>query len=140
MRMARPRAFEPVGDHKFRSRGRAPDVFDPLPSSLYVEAKRYRTSEGARAHIRDGLPQIHDTAGRLLGSPYEVDEVFYVTFRQGGPRYVLPAQLRGESYTVYPLLIDIAPLAVTGSRSRSRAIRISAEELEPLLQDPADST
>jgi len=121
---------------RMRVGGLEPDVFDPLPaSSLYVEAKRYATSNGARAHIRAGLPQIHDTAGRLRGGPYEVDEVFYVVFRQGGPRYVLPDSVRGEDYVVYPVLIDVAPLTVSGSRSGARAIRIDAAELEPLLRD-----
>jgi hypothetical protein len=119
---------------RMRVGGLEPDIFEPLPvSSLYVEAKRYSSSNGARRHIRDGLPQIHDTAGRLRGSAYEIDEVFYVVFRQGGPRYMLPSALQGEDYVVYPLLIDIAPLEQSGSRSRTRAVRMDASELEPRL-------
>jgi hypothetical protein len=72
---------------RIRTGGLEPDVFDPLPpSSLYVEAKRYRSSSGARRHILAGLPQIHDTAGRLRGSAYQIEEVFYFIFREGGPR------------------------------------------------------
>jgi hypothetical protein len=71
----------------------------------------------------------------LRGSPYEVDEVFYVVFRQSGPRYILPESVRGEDYVVFPLLIDIAPLVQSGSRSRTRPIRIEPDELEPLLRD-----
>ena len=126
---------------RMRVGGLEPDVFDPLPaSSLYVEAKRYASSKGARTHIRAGLPQIHDTAGRLRGSRYAVEEVFYVIFRQGGPRYVLPDRLSGEDYVVYPILIDIAPLAMSGSRSDARATRIDATELEPLLHDDEEDS
>lgn len=113
-----------------------PDVFDPsVASALYVEAKRYKTGSNARKHIISGLSQVHDTAGRMRGTPYAVDEVFYVVFRQGGPRYELPAQVQGEGYVVYPMLVDIAPTAESGSRNRERPRRIDASELEPLLHD-----
>jgi hypothetical protein len=55
-----------------------------------------------------------------------------VIFRESGPRYVLPEAIPGEGWTVFPLLIDIADLAETGSRQRDRPVTIPAEELQPI--------
>jgi hypothetical protein len=72
--------------------------------------------------------QLHDTVMRLKGTPYEVREAFYVVFREAGPRYVLPESVHGEGWTVFPVLIDIAPLSESGSRQAYQPRVISEEE------------
>jgi hypothetical protein len=117
---------------KPRTGGLEPDVLDPsFRPTLYVEAKRYRASRHARSHIRRGVQQVQDTAARLHGTPYEIHEVFLVVFREGGPRYVLPEMITGDAWTIYPLLIDIAPSEQTGSRQRERVISIPLDDLAP---------
>lgn len=91
-----------------------PDLLDP--SRLYVEAKRYNGS-GKRAIVQ-GYWELHDGVMRLQGTKYAVSEVFYVVFREGGRRYVLPPEIKGESFTTFPCLIDIASTAESGSRQR----------------------
>lgn len=73
----------------------------------------------------------------LRGTPYDVHEAFYVVFRRGGPRYVLPPAVRGEGWTAHLLLIDIAPAEKPGSRGATRPYVISAEELRPAGVPPA---
>lgn len=108
---------------KARAGGLEPDILDPsLTPTVYVEAKRYRSSSNARAHIRNGVMQVHDTVARLHGTPYEVREAFLLVFREAGPRYALPESIRGEAWTVYPILVDIAPAATSGSRQRERIV------------------
>lgn len=109
--------------------GLQPDLLDP--AKLYVEAKRYRDAQGSRDHIVRGMWQLHDTIARLKGTPHAVEEGFYVVFREAGPRYVLPASVAGEGWTVFPVLIDIAPLSASGSRQRQQPIEIPAAELAP---------
>ena len=114
---------------KARTGGLEPDILDPsLKPTVYVEAKRYRSSSHARGDIRNGVQQVHDTVARLLGTPYEVDEAFLVVFREAGPRYALPESIPGEAWTVYPVLIDIAPAESSGSRQRERVVVLSSDE------------
>lgn len=109
--------------------GLQPDLLDP--TKLYVEAKRYRAASGSRGHIVRGMWQVHDTVARLRGTPHSVNEAFYVVFREAGPRYVLPESVPGEGWTVFPVLVDIAPLTEAGSRQRVQPITISTEDLAP---------
>lgn len=109
--------------------GLEPDLLDP--ATLYVEAKRYRDASGARHHIVQGMWQVHDTIARLHGTPHAVKEAFYVVFREGGPRYLLPSSIFAEGYTVHTVLVDIAPLELAGSRQRQQPIFIPAEDLAP---------
>jgi hypothetical protein len=109
--------------------GLQPDLLDP--AKLYVEAKRYRGAHGSRDHIVQGMWQVHDTIARLKGTPHAVQEAFYVVFREAGPRYSLPASVAGEGYMVFTILVDIAPLALSGSRQRQQPILIPADQLAP---------
>jgi hypothetical protein len=75
------------------------------------------------------MHQLNGTVTTLRGTPYVVREAFYVVFRQSGPRYVLPDSIAGDGVTIFPILIDIAPSALSGSRERYAPRVISAEEL-----------
>lgn len=109
-----------------------PDLLDPTaPWTLYVEAKQYASSGGARRTIVHGMRQVWDTLSRLQGHPNRVREAFYVVFRRGGPRYVLPEELRSEGVTVYPVLVDIAEARESGSQQRNQPILIDAADLLP---------
>lgn len=72
-----------------------------------------------------------DTLSRLQSGPARVVEAFYVVFRRGGPRYVLPDELRSEGVTVYPVLVDIAETAKSGARQRHQPMRIDEAYLLP---------
>lgn len=106
--------------------GLQPDLLEP-----YVEAKRYKGGANDRRHIVQGMWQLHDTVSALRGTPREVAEAFFVVFREDGPRYVLPDTVRGEGWTVFLRLIDIAPAVASGSRQRHQPEAISLEELGP---------
>lgn len=109
-----------------------PDILDPSSRpNVYVEAKRYSGATGTSSIITRGIWQLHDTVMRLRGTPYEVDEAFYVVFRQGGPRYQLPETLLGEGWTTHVILVDIADTNVSGSRQRAPVICIPPNELLP---------
>lgn len=114
--------------------GLEPDLLDPLatPWGMYVEAKQYgRQGKSGRTTIRLAAQQVWDTVGRLNGAGYPVSEAFLVVFRLGGPRYVLPDYVDSEGVTLWPLLVDIAPASESGSRQRSRPLRIDDAELLP---------
>jgi hypothetical protein len=66
---------------------------------------------------------------RLQGTKYAVREVFYVVFRESGPRYVLPREVPGEGFITFPILIDIAPASESGSRQKYAPILIPIDEL-----------
>jgi hypothetical protein len=103
-----------------------PDLLDPaLSPAFYVEAKQY--SGSAHDALKRGLWQVHDTLATLRATQYEVREGFYVVFRRAGPRYILPAQVPGEGWAVYPVLVDIAE--DVGSRARQAPIEISLSEI-----------
>ncbi|WNG17930.1 hypothetical protein [Cystobacter fuscus] len=111
--------------------GLQPDLTDPsFRFNLYVEAKQYNV--GAKQYLIDGFHQLWDTVSGLKGTPYEVKEAFYVVFRRGGPRYILPDQpLPGEGWTAHLRLIDIAPTEERGSQGAKKPIVISEGELMP---------
>jgi hypothetical protein len=120
-----------------------PDLLDATtPWTLYVEAKQYSDARIGRQIIIKGIQQIWDTLGRLQSYPHPVREAFYVVFRRGGARIVLPEEVRAEGTSVYPMLIDIAPANETGSRQRNKAVSIAREELMPRVsqRDPNVST
>lgn len=111
--------------------GLQPDLTDPSSKfNLYVEAKQYAGS--AKEYLIHGVHQLWDTVSGLKGTPYEVNEAFYIVFRRGGPRYILPEQpLLGEGWTAHLRLIDIAPPQERGSRATQKPIVISADEITP---------
>lgn len=111
-----------------KAAGLEPDLLDPSTRfNLYVEAKQY--SQAKKPYIIQGVAQMIDTIGRLHGTPYEVKEGFYVVYRLGGPRYVLPKVLNIGEWTIYPVLIDIAGSKVSGSRQRNKPVLISEQDL-----------
>jgi hypothetical protein len=111
--------------------GLQPDLLDPTTGwTFYAEAKQYADGK-ARSYLVKGVHQVWDTLGRLRGTPYEVHEAFYVVFRRGGPRFVLPPELRSEGATVFPVLIDIAEASKSGSRQKAQPVMIAEEELLP---------
>ena len=111
--------------------GLQPDLTDPsFKFNLYVEAKQYNAP--AKDYLVHGFHQLWDTVSGLKGTPYEVKEAFYVVFRCGGPRYVLPEQaLPGEGWTAHLRIIDIAPAKERGSQGAKKPIVISMDEFMP---------
>lgn len=113
-----------------RRGGLEPDVFDgSRVDPVYVEAKRYASGRRARQVIRRGFAQVCDTVGRLRGSPFEVKEAFFIIFREGGPRYLLPSVVSVEVCRIYPVLVDLGEAAATGSRQRHQPIEVRECEL-----------
>lgn len=114
-----------------------PDLFDAHSKwSFYVEAKQYRDSSPRTKLVR-GMHQVWDTLGQQRGTPYEVREAFYLIFRLGGPRVVMPNEVRSEGSTVYPVLIDIADAKAMGSRQKEQPIVIASQDLIPQIDAPA---
>lgn len=105
--------------------GLRPDLYQP--GSFYVEAKQYIDTSPKRYLLR-GIHQMYETMGRIRTSEYEVTEAFYVVFRRGGPLVEFGfEEIRFETWTLRPLLIDIAPATSSGSRAQP-PIRITEEE------------
>jgi hypothetical protein len=73
---------------------------------------------------------VHETMGRLRGSRYQVHEAFYVVFRLGGLRVDFPKTVSCGDWTLYPILIDLAPASDSGSRAKAPIV-ITADELHP---------
>jgi hypothetical protein len=107
--------------------GLRPDILASEDWTFYIESKQYGERDGRRT-IREGAFQIWDTAGVLRAAGLR--EVYWLVFRRGGPRYVLPRELRADGLVVYPVHIDIAPSNQRGSRA-TRPVEIPAEELLP---------
>jgi hypothetical protein len=93
---------------------------------LIVEAKRY--SEDARMELVTGVRELRDHALRLAGTTHFVREAFYVVFREGGPLYQLPEEIRFTGLTIVPVVIDIGANDEAGSRQPRKVIPISDEE------------
>jgi hypothetical protein len=112
------------------SGGLKPDLLDTrTPWTFYLESKQYGDAAGARKAVRGGAKQVWDTALHLksLG----VTEVFWLVFRRGGPLCLVPEELRAEGLVVFPILIDIAPTAESGSRQKEKPISFTATDLAP---------
>lgn len=108
-----------------------PDVFDPsLKPNVWVEAKQY-AGGNPKGRIVEWAAQTFNTVRRHIGTAYDVREVFFVIFRRGGRDVDLPLSYRAEQFTVYPLLVDVAPPELSGSRQREQAVMVSSEELAP---------
>jgi len=117
--------------------GLQPDVIDPsVESNLYVEVKQYKTAN--RSYVIKGARQVWETAHQMRGTPYESMEAFYVVFSRGGPLYEFPSQVTGQhgTWTMHPIMIDIAPREVRGSRTQQPPERISTADLLPGLEEP----
>ena len=142
-------------DHGLRPLTRAtvgrliPDAFDPSPRAFanhresmtepafYVEAKQYVDVKGARKAIRDGSRQVWNTADRIR-KRYALDEAFLVFFRRGGPHLVFPPEeVRAGGLVVRPVLVDVAPGRVSGSKAQP-VIHVTEAQLLASLPTRAD--
>ncbi|HVY78532.1 MAG TPA: hypothetical protein VG898_08515 [Solirubrobacterales bacterium] len=123
------------------SGGLRPDILDPFATdSVYVEAKQVGDDSNAAADIVGGARQLYNTLRRMKGEPFNISEAFLLVFRRGGPDVELPASYRVEDWTIFPLLIDIAPSSQSGSRQRRRPISLSVEDLAPQPMTVASSS
>ncbi len=114
--------------------GLEPDVLEPFrdpTATLYVEAKQYKVTRGTRSKLIKGFWQLCDTVHRLRGHQFDLTEAFYVVFRRGGALFELPREIPFEGWTAFPLLIDLAPAKVVGSRQREQPQVVSESELRP---------
>ena len=108
--------------------GLQPDLLSKSPSGwLYVESKRYSASP--RPIVIKAVAQVFDTVGRLRGSKFEAHEGFLVVFRLDRPYCVMPASVPCAGLTLYPILIDIAPSSVSGSKQKRKPVVITLEEI-----------
>jgi hypothetical protein len=124
--------------------GLEPDIIDPSQkSNLYVEVKQYGKADRSRL-VKGIAIQLWETAHLQRGTEYEAMEAFYVVFRCGGPLYQFPAQLTppGEEWAVHPLVIDISPPTLRGSRGKESPVQLTEKELLPRKgeQKPARRT
>lgn len=102
-----------------------PDLLEP--SHLYVEAKRYKDAKGRRAIVQ-GYWELHDGVMRTKGTKYEAREVLFLVFRESGPRYALPPEIRSGGWTTIIRLVDIAASDQSGSRQKAEPIEIPESE------------
>jgi hypothetical protein len=100
-------------------------------ASLYVEAKQYKDGDPIRQRIQRGMYQVYTSVGRLRGDQIDVTEAFLVIFRRSGALVHLPDEVPASDYVVFPIVIDIAPEELTGSRERAQPIEMTVEELRP---------
>ncbi|MGC9985795.1 MAG: hypothetical protein ABSF35_19490 [Polyangia bacterium] len=111
-----------------------PDLFDPrLPHALYIEAKQYR-EDNPRAKVEKAAWQMWDT-WHELDSQHQVREAFLLVFRRSGPLVTFDESASLEGRTLYPLLVDIAPMDERGSRARWKPVHITAAELLPRKEE-----
>jgi hypothetical protein len=65
-----------------------------------------------------------------------VREAYLLVFRLGGPLLVFDGFVKNGDRTLSPVLVDIAPNEVKGSRAKSASIHISADQLLPTTARP----
>jgi len=114
-----------------------PDAFEPFPpgtQSFYVEAKQYADRAGARKAVREGPRQIWST-GERIRSRYDLHEAFLVVFRLDGPLLRFEGPATARDLTVRPILIDLAPGTVSGSRQKE-IIDVSVADLLASAKQP----
>ncbi|OGQ94499.1 MAG: hypothetical protein A2521_15120 [Deltaproteobacteria bacterium RIFOXYD12_FULL_57_12] len=109
-----------------------PDLFDSssAPEALYVEAKQYSETNGLRKKLQKATWQVWSTWSELEGSN-RVSEGYLLVFRVGGPLVQFDDRVRFQNKTLYPILVDIAPPNMRGSREKSQPIHIAAAEMIP---------
>lgn len=112
------------------------DIVDPsLSPGFLVEAKQYGEGTSPASSIKGALRQSLDTAQRLHGT-YEVEDVFIVLFRRGGPHIALPREpLVVSGRRFFFRLADIADAEVTASRQSEDPVRIEVDALEELFAE-----
>jgi hypothetical protein len=114
------------------------DLADLRSSSpLVVEAKAYIGSHGTRQQLLGGYRQLHSYL-EGLAVQHPVREGYLVTFRLGGPIYILPSQATVGGFALRSFLIDLAPASSSGSRQRAPE-EITAEEIRSTVR-PSNSS
>lgn len=108
-----------IGEHK-------PDLLGDL---LYVEAKQY--SDGSpKSLISAAARQVWSTWQRLREAT-KIDEAFLLVFRVGGRLVTMPTVVEHRGLRLFPVLVDIAPPAQSGSREEALPLAIDDEDLLP---------
>lgn len=108
-----------------------PDLFDgSQPHALYIEAKQYADGRNLATLIRKAAWQVWDTWNEL-DAQHRVTEAFLLVFRRGGPLIVFEGPARMQGRTLHPVLVDIAPTDVKGSRANLAPIAICSSDLLP---------
>jgi hypothetical protein len=89
--------------------------------ALLIEAKIYKSVQGARAALKQGLAQLYGYA-TTIESSFRATENFLLVYRLGGPKVVLPRDdvVIGD-YTFRVVHVDLATAKESGSRSRPPA-------------------
>jgi hypothetical protein len=107
------------------------DIRDVREFEFYVEAKQYSEGGGLAGRVKGWAREVRDHVerGQGVGSAYAARDVFLVMFRLAGPRLTLPRAVRWSSIVLYPVLIDIAPAEIAGSRAKSDVVPITAADL-----------
>ena len=114
-----------------------PDLFDgSLPHALYIEAKQYADGRNLTTFIRKAAWQVWDTWNEL-DAQHRVAEAFLLLFRRSGPLIVFEGPSRIQGRTLHPVLVDIAPTDLKGSRANTAPIAISSSDLLPSGQRKA---
>lgn len=117
--------------------GLRPDIVN-ASGGLYVECKQYGANGATPSNVRQWTRQVWSTLHRLRGTPFDVREVFLVVFRREGARLALPPRVEAEGVTMFPILVDVAPPSLAGSKEKTDATPITDADLRP-NDDPAGS-
>jgi hypothetical protein len=112
-----------------------PDLFDgSMPHALYVEAKQYGGAGRLPTNlIKKAAWQVWDTWNEL-DAQHRVTEAFLLVFRRGGPLIVFEGPARIQGRTLHPVLVDISPTDLKGSRANKGPIAIAVSDLLPAAQ------
>jgi hypothetical protein len=94
---------------------------------IFVEVKAYKTSHNTRHNLTKGIAQLHAYLNSLEADNVFVEEGYYAIYRLGGPLYDLPWKISTNRRTFYPIIIDLGPSEVSGSR-QPKPIQILLDE------------
>jgi hypothetical protein len=75
-----------------------------------------------------GISQLHAYINGLEADAANIQEIYYVIFRHGGPLYDWPEKIEMNRWSIYPITIDLGSSDVSGSR-QPRTIKISLDEI-----------
>lgn len=118
---------------------RADLLADAPGASFLLEAKQYSDRAGIASALRQAFRQALDTAARLSGGGFAIQEAFVVLFRRGGPRALLPREaIFADGVRWHLQVIDLAGAEVTASRNSHTPIEWTANELRGLLVESAE--
>jgi hypothetical protein len=114
-----------------------PDKTSSITSSVFIEAKAYKSSNNARKDLIGGLYQLHSYINAREAEGLYIEEIYYVIYRLGGPLYDFPSSISMNKWIFYPIIVDLGPSRESG-RKQPRPIIISEKDIFGFISDESN--